>query len=160
MKAFFGNLKDLIARHKLLSAIVFLAVIVMIIMIYVFFNLFIGGSNKYGARLDGIESHQVSKAEQTDVEKFLKEKTEVADASVRIQGRIIYISIKYNREVGVDKAKEIAVESLTKITDDNKKFYDVGYFLTQVEGEDKNDTGFKITGNKSRENETISWIKS
>ena len=52
------KIKDLVSRHKLLSAICLLAFIVIIMMMYVFFNLFVGGSNKYGDRLKGIEKHK------------------------------------------------------------------------------------------------------
>ena len=154
------KLKDLILRHKLLSSICLLAFIIIIIMMYVFFNLFVGGSNKYGNRLDGIKSHEVSSSEKNDIVSSLKENEAVSDASVRIQGKIIYIHVVYNRDVSLDKAKEIASGSLSKISDDHKKFYDIGYYLTQVSVEDKNDKGFVVTGNKNRELSEISWIKS
>ncbi len=154
------KIKDLILRHKLLSAICLLALIVIIMMMYVFFNLFVGGSNKYGDRLKGIESHKVEKKEQEEVVSFLKEKNEVNDASIRIQGKIIYIHIEYTRETSLDTAKAIATESLAKISDDEKKFYDIGYYLTQVSDENQEDKGFVVTGNKSNELDSISWIKS
>lgn len=154
------KIKDLILRHKLLSAICLLALIVIIMMMYVFFNLFVGGSNKYGDRLKGIESHKVEKKEQEEVVSFLKEKNEVNDASIRIQGKIIYIHIEYTKETSLDTAKAIATESLAKISNDEKKFYDIGYYLTQVSDENQEDKGFVVTGNKSNELDSISWIKS
>ena len=154
------KIKDLVSRHKLLSAICLLALIVIIMMMYVFFNLFVGGSNKYGDRLKGIESHKVEKKEQEEVVSFLKEKNEVNDASIRIQGKIIYIHIEYTRETSLDTAKAIATESLAKISNDEKKFYDIGYYLTQVSDENQEDKGFIVTGNKSNELDSISWIKS
>lgn len=154
------KIKDLILRHKLLSAICLLALIVIIMMMYVFFNLFVGGSNKYGDRLKGIESHKVEKKEQEEVVSFLKEKNEVNDASIRIQGKIIYIHIEYTRETSLDTAKAIATESLAKISDDEKKFYDIGYYLTQTSDDNSEDKGFIVTGNKSNELDSISWIKS
>lgn len=160
MKKFFEGLGNLISRHKLLSAIVFLAMVVIVIMMYVFFNLFIGGSNKYGDRLNGIESHEISTSKQKKIASSIEDNNEVDDASVRIQGKIIYINIVFNRDVTLDKAKEIASASLSEIDDDDKKYYDIGYYLTQVKGEDENDKGFVVTGNKSKEIDNISWIKS
>lgn len=154
------KIKDLVSRHKLLSAICLLAFIVIIMMMYVFFNLFVGGSNKYGDRLKGIESHKVEKKEQEEVVSFLKEKNEVNDASIRIQGKIIYIHIEYTRETSLDTAKAIATESLAKISNDEKKFYDIGYYLTQTSDDNSEDKGFIVTGNKSNELDSISWIKS
>ena len=160
MKKFLKNIKDLILRHKLLSTICVLAFLVLLIMMYVFFNLFIGGTNKYGDRLKGIENHVVSQKDQEEIVNFLKEKTEVNKATVRIQGKIIYINIEYNRELSLDSAKEIATASLEKIEDDTKKFYDIGYYLTQTKGETEEDKGFVVTGNKNHEKDSISWIKS
>ncbi len=160
MKKFFGGLKDLILRHKLLTAICFLAFIVILIMLYVFFSLFIGGTDKYGDRLKGIESHEISSKEQKEVASFLEEKEEVTDASVRIQGRIIYIHMEFKREVSLDRAKEIATESLTKFEEEDRKFYDFGYSLTQVAVEDPNDKGFVVTGTKNSNLDNITWIKS
>lgn len=154
------KIKDLVSRHKLLSAICLLALIVIIMMMYVFFNLFVGGSNKYGDRLKGIESHKVEKKQQEEVVSFLKEKNEVNDASIRIQGKIIYIHIEYTRETSLDTAKAIATESLAKISNDEKKFYDIGYYLTQTSDDNSEDKGFIVTGNKSNELDSISWIKS
>lgn len=154
------KIKDLVSRHKLLSAICLLALIVIIMMMYVFFNLFVGGSNKYGDRLKGIENHKVEKKEQEEVISFLKEKNEVNDASIRIQGKIIYIQIEYTKETSLDTAKAIATESLSKISNDEKKFYDIGYYLTQTSDDNSEDKGFIVTGNKSNELDNISWIKS
>lgn len=161
MKKFFSDIKDLILRHKLLSAICFLATIIIIIMLYIFFNLFIGGTNKYGDRLNGIEKVEISKQDQTEVANFLEEQSEVSKASVRIQGKIIYINIKFQREVTLDKAKEIANSTLEKFDADEKSFYDIGFYLTQVEPEaEEENKGFVVTGTKNAQLDQISWIKS
>lgn len=159
MKKFFRGLGNLIKRHKLLFTICLLAFIIICLMVYVFFSLFMGGADKYGSRLKGIESHEVSKKEIKEVVSFLEEKAEVTSASMRTQGKIIYIHIEYTKETGLDKAKAIANESLTKIEDKDKKFYDIGFSLTQEKNEE-NKTGFVITGTKSSQLEHISWIKS
>ena len=43
---------------------------------------------------------------------------------------------------------------------DEKKFYDIGYYLTQTSDDNSEDKGFIVTGNKSNELDSISWIKS
>lgn len=159
MKKFFRGLGNLIKRHKLLFTICLLAFIIICLMMYVFFSLFIGGTDKYGSRLKGIESHEVSKKEIKEIKSFLEEKAEVTFANIRTQGKIIYIHIEFTKETGLDKAKAIANESLTKIEDEDKKFYDIGFSLTQ-EKKEEDKTGFVITGTKSSQLEQISWIKS
>ena len=159
MKKFFSKIKDLILRHKLLSAICFLAAIVIIIMFYVFFSLFVGVSNKYGDRLNGISSYQVSTSDKEKITSFLEEKEEVNKASVRVQGKIIYIHIEYKKNATEAKAKEIATASLDKISKKNQEFYDIGYFLT-TESKEGEENYFVTTGSKNNESKGISWIKS
>lgn len=160
MKKFFKGLGSLIARHKLLFIICLLAFVIVVVMMNIFFNLFIGGTDKYGERLKGIETHEISKKDQKEMISFLEEKSEVTKARVRIQGKIIYVHIEFSRETGLDRAKEIANESLSKIEDEDKKFYDIGFSLTQVEQEGNEDKGFVVTGTKSSQLDSISWIKS
>lgn len=160
MKKFLKGLKDLILRHKLLSAICLLAFIIIIIMMYVFFNVFIGGNGKYGNRLKGIEAVELSEKELTKVEKTIEEKEEVTSASVRVQGKIIYIHIELNRSTSLNRAKEIAVTSLDEFSKKEKEFYDFGYSLTQVKEEGKDDKGYVVTGTKNAKLDSISWIKS
>lgn len=159
MKKFLGNLKDLISRHKLLFVICLLAFIIVIVLLYIFFSLFIGGTNQYGDRLDGIENVEISKSLKEEIVSFLEEKEEVVDASVRVQGKIIYIHIKYKGDVSLDKAKEIATSSLDKFDKDEKAFYDIGYYLTQ-DKDNEEDKGFVVTGSKNAKLDSISWIKS
>ena len=157
MKRFFSWLKGLILRHKLLTIICFMAFVIIVFMLYIFFSLFIGGNDIYGDRLKGIEKVEISKKELSEVSKKLEGKDEVVKASTRIQGKIIYINIKYKDSVSVARAKEIAVSALEDFEKDEKSFYDIGFYLTQ-DKEDK--SGFKITGNKNAKLDSVSWIKS
>ena len=93
---FLKAIKDLILRHKLLTLICFLAFIVVIILISVFFEMFVGGNGKYGTRLNGIEDFAISNKEKKEVVSFLEEKDTVNEASVRVQGKIVYINIVFN----------------------------------------------------------------
>ena len=150
MKKFLKNIKDLILRHKLLTIICTLALIVVIILMFVFFDMFIGGNSKYGNRLDGIEKVSISEKDKQEVVQFLKEKEGfVTDANIRVQGKIIYINITFTRETNLDKAKAIATETLALFDEDEPAFYDYGYFLTQEKVEDSEDKGFIVTGSKN-----------
>ena len=147
--------RNIISRHKLLFTICALAFIILIAMLYIFFSLFIGGNDPYGDRLKGINSVKISSKEKSDVSGFLKEKDEVVDSAVRVQGKVIYIHIKVKEGIPLDKAKEFANASLEKFEDKEKKFYDFEYFLF----EDKTD-GYVVIGNKNAKSDGIVWIKS
>ena len=160
MKKFFKGIKDLILRHKLLTIICILALIVGIILINVFFSMFVGGTGKYGDRLKGIEEVTISSKAKKEVVTFLEEKDTVVDASVRVQGKIVYINIIFTRDTSLDRAKAVATETLALFEDEEKEYYDFGYFLTQEEVSDTEDKGFIITGSKNAKLESITWIKS
>ena len=160
MKKFLKGIKDLILRHKILTIICFLAVIGIIALGFIFLNMFVSGSGKYGNRLDGIEKVVIDSKEKREVVSFLEEKDTVKEASVRVQGKIVYINIVFTRDASLDKAKAVATETLALFEDEAKEFYDFGYFLTQVEVEDKEDKGYMVTGTKNAKLESITWIKS
>ena len=160
MKKFLKGIKDLILRHKILTIICFLAVIGIIALGFIFLNMFVSGSGKYGNRLDGIEKVVIDSKEKREVVSFLEEKDTVKEASVRVQGKIVYINIVFTRDASLDRAKAVATETLALFEDKEKEFYDFGYFLTQEEVEDKEDKGFIVTGSKNAKLEAITWIKS
>ena len=147
--------KNIILRHKFLFLISVLACIALGIMFYIFFTLVVGGSDPYGDRLKGIKSVEISKSDRSKYSKDLSSKDGVASAVVRVQGKIVYIHIKVNGDVSLDRAKAVANESLGMFSDKEKKYYDFGYFLSQ----DKED-GFVVTGTKSSNSTDIVWIKS
>lgn len=156
----FKKIKNLLSRHKILAVICLLALIVIIILFYMFCSIFVGGSDKYGNRLDGIEEVEISKSEMSDIADAIAKDDSVDSAKVRLQGKIIYIDIVYKKDVSKDKAKEIAVKSLDNFDKKEKEFYDFEYVLTQNVGDNKEDTGFKITGAKTPKTDSISFIKS
>lgn len=160
MKKFFKGIWNLIKRHKLLTIICFLAFIIIIIMMYLFFSMFIGSGDMYGDRLKGIEKVELTKKNLNKIEDSVKENSEVTSINARVQGKIVYIHIEFTRETSLNRAKEIAVITLDKFEEDEKKFYDFGFSLTQVEQEGTEDKGFVVTGSKNARLDSISWIKS
>lgn len=151
---------NLIKRHKLLTIILFFAFVIAVIMMYLFFSVFIGGNDKYGERLKGIEKVEITKKDLNNIESILEETSEVTSSSIRIQGKIVYIHIECTRETSLDRAKELAVIALDKFDKDERKFYDFGFYLTQVKTENNEDKGFVVTGSKNAKLDSISWIKS
>ena len=147
--------KNIIARHKLLFLICLLAFIITVVLFYIFFSLFIGGNDPYGNRLKGVSSVKITSEHKKEIKTFLEEKEEVKSASIRVQGKIIYVHITTNNGVSLEKAKAIAAETIDKFSDKEKKMYDIGYFLK----EDKED-GYIVTGSKSTASPSVVWIKS
>ena len=115
---------------------------------------------EYNSLQNGIEEVEISKREMSDIADDIAKDDSVDSAKVRLQGKIIYIDIVYKKDVSKDKAKEIAVKSLDNFDKKEKEFYDFEYVLTQNVGDNKEDTGFNITGAKTPKTDSISFIKS
>lgn len=157
MNSFLGKIKDLVSRHRILSMICLLALVIIIILMYIFSSIFTSNGNNYGDRLRGIKGVEIAKSKLSSVSDKIKENGEVTKASVRVQGKIVYLDIEFNADTSLDKAKEIANSSLDNFSDKEKKFYDFEYILYQKKDDN---TGFKITGTKGPKTDGISFIKS
>ena len=157
MNGFFEKIKDLVSRHRILSMICLLALVIIIILMYIFSSIFTSNGNNYGDRLRGIKDVEIAKSKLSSVSDKIKENSEVTKASVRVQGKIVYLDIEFNADTSLDKAKEIANSSLDNFSDKEKKFYDFEYILYQKKDDN---TGFKITGTKGPKTDGISFIKS
>ena len=147
---------NLIKRHIILFILCLLAFIVLIIMLVAFLQMSINTSGKYGNRLDGIEEVSISKSELKDIENKLEEKDEVVKASVRIQGRIIYFDIYFGKDVSLENAKKICNEMINSFEEDEQKYYDISFIITQDSEEDK----WNASGSKNSESDAISWTKN
>ncbi|MBQ6476819.1 MAG: hypothetical protein IJI43_00025 [Bacilli bacterium] len=155
MKRFFKGLGSLLWRHKLLSLISLLAFAAIVILMYIFFSVFLGGTDKYGGRLNGIEDVKITKKEITSIENWIKDTKTVEDVSIRVVGKIVYFDVTFNKDADINGAKNLASSTLEKFDNDKKEFYDFEYILSQ-----NVENGFKVTGTKSPKIDKVSWIKS
>ena len=115
-----------------------------------------GSSNKYGDRLDGIDKVKIEDKTYNEVKEEVKNTDLVTDVSIRLQGKIVYTTIVLKDDTSVDKAKEIASNTLDNYSKEELSFYDFSFFL-EWKGEEKDTV---ITGNKHHNLEAITWVKS
>jgi len=153
---------DLINRHKGLSIVLGLSLILFIIMLIIFIGLFVGsGEGKYGNRLYGIEDVELKNSFLKDIEKSLEEDERVIDSTVRLQGKIVYVDFEANSDITNDTAKEISNTVLTKFSEEELAFYDFSFLVKWVK---ENEEGEKvisgIAGTKHPAMEGITWSKS
>ncbi len=151
-----NKIKKLIKRHKLLAILTTITIAFVLILSYFFFSLFISGNNKYGNRLKDIKEVEISASDLNKYEKEISKNDSIVKASIRTQGKIIYINIEFKDNTTKDDAKKIAISTLDKFSKEEKKYYDFGYFLTKESEKDS----FKITGTKHSKKDNISFIKS
>lgn len=152
---------DYINRHKGLSILVGLSLILFIIMLIIFISLFFGsGESKYGNRLDGIEDVKLSNSFLDEIETKLKEDESVVEANVRLQGKIVYIVFEVNNDISIETAKIMAANTLENFSDEELSFYDFSYIVKWTNIVEEQEVISAIEGTKHHAKESITWSKS
>ncbi len=152
-----------INKHKGLSILLGLVLLLLIILIILFVSLFMGnnGSGKYGNRLDGIEEVKLTSSFLKSVEDKILENENVQDATVRIQGKIVYIDFKATNTLTVDDAKNLSTSLLELFSEEELKFYNISYLISwETENEEGTKETKVIAGTKHPLKDAISWSKS
>ena len=103
----------------------------------------------YGNRLDGIEEHEVNN-DLNELKSYFESNDKVKKVSTDIRGKIIYVEIEVNEQVGNEEIQTICTESLSKLSDDNKSFYDLQYIV-------RRDNLNPYLGSKSAHQTIIAW---
>lgn len=155
------KIKNFIKNNKGLSILLGLTLILVIIILIILLE-FIRekNTNKYGDRLEGIEKVKINEKKVKEIEKTISKNEEVEKVDIRIQGKIIYLNITYSNSTEISKAKEIADNSLDKFSEEELNFYDVSCFLIEIDDENEETEEFVITGNKHRNLDSFTYIKS
>ena len=153
---------NVIKRHKGLAIVGGLTLILLIVMFAILSKiLFSNGDSVYGQRLKGIT--KLDKSITKDIINTTKELENVEDIEIRTQGKIIYTTITFTEGTSLDKAKEIASETLTKYEEKITADYDFGYLLKENLEDNKEteevEKGFVSAGTKHPDNDKISWTK-
>lgn len=153
---------NIIKRHKGLAIVGGLTLILLIVMFAILSKiLFSNGDSVYGQRLKGIT--KLDKSITKDIINTTKELENVEDIEIRTQGKIIYTTITFTEGTSLDKAKEIASETLTKYEEKITAEYDFGYLLKENLEDNKEteevEKGFVSAGTKHPDNDKISWTK-
>ena len=152
----FEKIKNWIKNNKGFVVIILLALVLVIILTIIFISLLKNNSSsKYGNRLDGIEEVKIAKKVYDGVKEEIMATDLAEEATVRLQGKIVYTTIVLKADTQVDKAKEIASNTLDNYTEEELKYYDFSYFLRWNTEEGMT----VITGNKHNNMDSITWIK-
>ena len=99
---------------------------------------------------------KISNETYESVKKEVEDTELVEKVETRLQGKIVYTTIELKDGITVEKAKEIASNTLDNYSEDELKYYDFSFFL-KWKGEEKDTV---ITGNKHHNLDSITWVKS
>lgn len=151
---------NLIKRHKGLAIVLGLSLILIIIMFLIFARMiFSTGDSEYGQRLNNLT--KLDNKKMDEVASSVLAEDGVKDTDIRVQGRIVYMTIIFNEGTKLDKAKEIANSTISKYEDDVIEDYDFCFFLKEDvdNSDDTEKVGFVVAGTKHPTIDYISWTK-
>lgn len=151
---------NLIKRHKGLAIVLGLSLILIIIMFLIFARMiFSTGDSEYGQRLNNLT--KLDNKKMDEVASSVLAEDGVKDTDIRVQGRIVYMTIIFNEGTKLYKAKEIANSTISKYEDDVIEDYDFCFFLKEDvdNSDDTEKVGFVVAGTKHPTIDYISWTK-
>ena len=143
------KLKNLWANNRILLILGIILVVCIIAIVIVFLTYFVGTKKSvYGSRFDNMKTH-IKEAEQNSYIQALEERSGVEKASLRVQGKTIYVRVIFKDDIKLDDAKKIIDSSLEKFSDDIKETYDINFTI-------KN-TSFVLMGARNSSGNGLSW---
>ncbi len=151
------NLKKFLKEHRIFTMLMAIVVVCIVLIITVLINVFYmgNGSNEYGNRLDGIEEVKISKSKENDFENNVANNDKIKKVDLRVQGKIIYITMQVETGVKLEEAEGIALKSLDNFSEKELSFYDFNFTLKQ-DATDNNE-GFIISGAKNKNGTGLVW---
>lgn len=146
-------MKKKIKDNKIILIIIVSLVVLSIILVKLLDNYSNEKGAIYGSRLDGIEKVKVTSNMKTEIINNIKSMGKTKKASVAVQGKIINCEITVNDDITRDDAKTIADRIPEKLTEEQKKFYDIQIFIKK----NTDDQTFPIIGYHHHNRETFTW---
>ena len=143
-----------------LAIVLGLSLILLVVLFFIFKDMiFDNGKGEYGDRLKGIT--KISESKLKEAASSLKENESVEDASVRVQGKIIYTTIYVKEGTSKASAKEIAGKVIDIFDEEIRKEYDFGFLIHENKEvkEDDDKEGYTMAGTKHPLKTKISWTK-
>ncbi len=142
------KLKKIWQENSILFVLLFILIACIIAISVVVITYFVGdSSSKYGDRLDGIEDYPFEEDTQNEIISKIEENEIVEDATIRVSGKIIYITITFVPETTLVEGQSIALSSLDYFNEETLSFYDLEYMIKADATEETE--GFQIIGAKN-----------
>ena len=151
------NVKKIFKEHRIFTMLMAIVVVCLVLIITVLINVFYmgNGSNKYGNRLDGVDNVKISSSRLNDFENNVANNDKVKNVDIRVQGKIIYITMQLETGVELEEAEGIALKSLENFSEEESAFYD--FNITLKQNSTDNSDGFIISGAKNKNGTGLIW---
>lgn len=150
------KLKSFYKNNRVYSILMIISIICVVAILVGVLLYFLGqtSKDKYGNRLDGIESVQINNDRITEIEKKITENELVKSTEMDIRGKLIYVTIILNNGTHTD-SESIAQTSLELFSEEEKAFYDIQYIVDNKD--DSTAENFPIMGYIKAGNSVIKW---
>lgn len=150
------KLKSFYKNNRVYSILMIISIICIVAILVGVLLYFLGqtSKDKYGNRLDGIESVQINNDRITEIEKKITENELVKSTEMDIRGKLIYVTIILNNGTHTD-SESIAQTSLELFSEEEKAFYDIQYIVDNAD--DSTEENFPIMGYIKAGNSVIKW---
>ena len=152
----FKNIRSFYKRNRVYSILMIISIICIVSILVGVLVYFFGQTNKdkYGNRLDGIDIVKISDNKISELESKISENELVKETDINIKGKLIYVNITLNSGKHSD-SEAICQSSLDLFSEDEKKFYDIQYIVSNV---DKTvEENFPVMGYIKSGNSVIKW---
>lgn len=129
-------------------------IVCVLLMLLTIGSYFLGqtSSDPYGNRLENIEDYNVTN-ELKKMEEYFNNNKKVESSSVRLQGKIIYVTATVDAKESDEDIQSIAATSIEKLTAEQLEFYEIQFIF-------KRDKMSPYLGSKSASNKIISWANN
>lgn len=150
------KLKSFYKNNRVYSILMIISIICIVAILVGVLLYFLGqtSKDKYGNRLDGIESVQINNDRITEIEKKITENELVKSTEMDIRGKLIYVTIILSSGTHTD-SESIAQTSLELFSEEEKAFYDIQYIVDNKD--DSTEENFPIMGYIKAGNSVIKW---
>lgn len=150
------KLKSLWYENRVLFVLFIIVIICAVIVLGVITKYFFGSSeSKYGDRLDGIAEVEITDDMKNNFTNALNEDELVDTSSIKVIGRIVYVSIEFKDNVSLIEAESRALASLLTFEQKYLDFYDFNFTLKANATE--NSEGFLIMGARNANGNGLIW---
>ena len=152
----FKKLGTFYKNNRVYSILMIISIICIVAILVGVLLYFIGQTNKdkYGHRLEGIESVEIKKEKIAEIENKISENELVKETDIYIKGKLIYVTITLNTGKHAD-SESIAQASLELFSEEEKAFYDIQYIVENLDK--KTEENFPVMGYIKAGNSVIKW---
>ena len=146
-----NKLKKFYQNNRIYCILMIVSGICLLILLSSVLIYFIGQtrSSVYGHRLDDIKDYPVE-TELKELSNYLDSNSNTISVSTDVRGKILYITMEVNKEMSNEDIQNMCSDSLSKLTDTQKGYYDIQYIV-------KREGLNPYLGSKSAHQTIIAW---